>query len=202
MYLSIESVKTMPILDTAISEAAKSAFLEGLGLDPRDRTFPINLSLPFYSLSIAGLGTGAEPAKANSLGWIFLTEKKDAKGNFVSGEVPNAPDGSKDGLSTSLSRGFTVDNAWNAYLAFKDHPEVLKTQFELRRLRMSPLHIDAFWLKTPPLDDVLGNNDFVYSFIAFDERVKEKLLPAPEFVQVVRELADKAQHCKPIRTRK
>ena len=189
----------MPILDTAISEAAKSAFLQGLGLDPNDRAFPINLSLPFYSLSIAGLGTGAEPAKANSLGWIFLTQMKDA---FVSGEVPNAPDSSKGGLSTGLTRGFTVDDAWKAYLAFKDHPEVLKTQFELRRLRISPLRIDAFWLKTPPLDDVLGDNDFVYSFIAFDERVKHKLLPAPEFVHVMRELAEKAQKCKSLRVHK
>src|SRR4051794_8814069 len=105
----------MPIKDIEISDEAKSAFLDGLGVDPHLRTLPV-LSLPFYALSIAGLGTSGEPARPTSLGWHFLTRVKDG---LVSGEVPNAPDSSQSGLSTSLTRGSTVGEVSKAYTEVK-----------------------------------------------------------------------------------
>ena len=62
----------------------------------------------------------------------------------------------------------------------------------MRRLRISPLRIDAFWLKALPSDDVLGASDRVYPFVAFDERLNSQLLSAPAFLTIVRELAAEA----------
>jgi hypothetical protein len=175
----------MAFIEIPPPDAWKRAFLEGLGAnDP----LQLNYSLPVYALSLEELGK-ADPIRPTALGWQFLTI--DSKG-FVCGEVSNQPDDPGGEVATSLTRGTAIDECWKAYEAVKQHPEVLNEPFELRRLRISPLRIDAFWLKASPSDDVLGASDRVYPFVAFDERLKSQLLSAPAFLTIVRQLAAKA----------
>jgi hypothetical protein len=184
-YLSIESVTTMAFIEIPPPGAWKRVFLEGLGAND---SLQLNYSLPVYALSLEELGK-ADPIRPTALGWQFLTI--DSKG-FVCGEVSNQPDDPGGEVATSLTRGTAIDECWKAYEAVKQHPEVLNEPFELRRLRISPLRIDAFWLKALPSDDVLGASDRVYPFVAFDERLKSQLLSAPAFLTIVRQLAAKA----------
>ena len=161
------------------------AFLDGYGAD---QSLQLSFSLPLYAISLAQLGMDG-PITPEPLGWQFLTI--DQQGVVV-GEVTNQPDDLSAGIATSLTRGTAIDEAWKAYDVVKQHPEVLNVPIELRRLRISPLYIDAFWLKALPSDDVLGAGDRVYPFVAFDERLNSKLLSAPDFLTIVRELAAKA----------
>ena len=184
-YLSIESVTTMALIELPPPDAAKRVFLDGLGAND---SLQLNYSLPVYALSLEELGK-ADPIRPTALGWQFLTI--DSKG-FVCGEVSNQPDDPGGEVATSLTRGTAIDECWKAYEAVKQHPEVVNEAFELRRLRISPLRIDAFWLKALPSDDVLGASDRVYPFVAFEEELKSKLLSAPDFLTIVRQLAAKA----------
>jgi hypothetical protein len=175
----------MAFIEIPPPDAWKRVFLEGLGAND---SLQLNYSLPVYALSLEELGK-ADPIRPTALGWQFLTI--DSKG-FVCGEVSNQPDDPGGEVATSLTRGTAIDECWKAYEAVKQHPEVLNEPFELRRLRISPLRIDAFWLKALPSDDVLGASDRVYPFVAFDERLKSQLLSAPAFLTIVRQLAAKA----------
>lgn len=164
-------------------DALKRAFLDGFGADD---SLQLRFSLPLYSLSLPQLTKDADPLQPEALGWQFMTI--DSNG-IVAGETPNEPDDSEGGIATSLARGTTIDLAWQAYLAIKEHPDVLNEPFEPRRLRISPLRIEAFWLKAFPVDNVLGASDRVYPFVAFQEELKSKLLSAPAFLDIVRKLA-------------
>lgn len=175
----------MGMIEIPSPDALKRIFLEGLGAQD---SLKLNFSLPVYALSLLELKK-SDPLRPTALGWQFLTI--DKKG-IVVGEVSNEPDDPGGEIATTLTRGTAIDEAWKAYNVVKQHPEVLKEPFELRRLRISPLRIDAFWLKALPADDVLGASDRVYSFVAFEEKLKSKLLPAPAFLTIVRKLAAKA----------
>jgi hypothetical protein len=69
----------------------------------------------------------------------------------------------------------------------------------LRRLRMSALRIDAFWLKATAADrggeqnapstDTLADGDYVYSFVTFQKNLKFRLVPAIEFLRTARDLS-------------
>ena len=185
MDVPIESVTIMALIELPPPDAAKRVFLDGLGAND---SLQLNYSLPVYALSLEELGK-ADPIRPTALGWQFLTI--DSKG-FVCGEVSNQPDDPGGEVATSLTRGTAIDECWKAYEAVKQHPEVLNEPFELRRLRISPLRIDAFWLKALPSDDVLGASDRVYPFVAFEVELKSKLLSAPDFLTIVRQLAAKA----------
>jgi hypothetical protein len=165
-------------------DAQKRAFLEGLEADDSSE---LQFSLPLYSLSLQELRGNHEPVTPKALGWQFLTI--DAKGATRAGEVPNEPDEEGGKVTTTLTRGTPVDEAWKAYRQVIQHPEVRKERFELRRLRISSLRIDAFWLKMPPADDTLGAGDRLWAFVAFQEELKSKLLPVSAFLPVVRKLA-------------
>jgi hypothetical protein len=71
----------------------------------------------------------------------------------------------------------------------REEHDRLKEQWEFRRLRISFLRIDAFWLKSFPVDDFLSGNDRVYSFVTFEEDLKAKLVPGAAFLAVVRQMA-------------
>ena len=185
MYVPIESVTTMPMTEIPAPDALKRAFLDGFGADD---SLQLNFSLPVYALSLLELGNPG-PIRPTALGWQFLTIDQTG---VVVGEVSNEPDDPGGEIAITLTRGTAIDEAWKAYDAVKQHPEVLNEPIELRRLRISPLRIDAFWLKALPSDDVLGAGDRVYPFVAFDERLNSKLLSAPDFLAIVRELAAEA----------
>jgi hypothetical protein len=185
VYVSIESVKTMPMIEIPPPAELLRTFLDGYGAD---QSLQLGFSLPLYAISLAQLGKDS-PITPEPLGWQFLTI--DQRGVVV-GEVTNQPDDLSAGIATSLTRGTAIDEAWKAYDVVKQHPEVLNVPIELRRLRISPLFIDAFWLKALPSDDVLGAGDRVYPFVAFEEQLNSKLLSAPDFLTIVRELAAKA----------
>ena len=175
----------MPMTEIPPPDALKRAFLDGFGSDD---SLQLNFSLPVYALSLLELGNPG-PIRPTALGWQFLTI--DQRGVVV-GEVSNEPDYPGGEIATTLTRGTAIDEAWKAYDVVKQHPEVLKEPIELRRLRISPLWIDAFWLKALPSDDILGASDRVYPFVAFDERLNSQLLSAPDFLAIVRELAAEA----------
>lgn len=164
------------------------AFLDGYGAD---QSLKLNFSLPVFAISLPQLGKN--PVRPEPIGWQFLT--MDGNGVVV-GEVPNQPDSVNGEIETSLTRGTAVDQAWQAYGFVKEHPDLLNQAFELRRLRISPLWIDAFWLKAMPADDVLGPNDRVYTFLTFDDRLRSKLLPAPDFLKIVMHVAAEAYAAK------
>ena len=69
------------------------------------------------------------------------------------------------------------------------HPDLSAVSFELRRLRIFSLLIEAFWLKASPPDDRIGPNDRFYAFAAFEEELHFKLLPASAFLAIVRGMA-------------
>jgi hypothetical protein len=165
----------------------KRAFLEGLeGNDASKMEF----SLPLYSLSLKELRDDPDPLRPKPLGWQFLTI--DAKGVTLAGEVPNEPDEPDGKVTTSLTRGMPIEEAWKAYREVIQHPEVLSQRFELRRLRISSLRIEAFWLKMLPADETMGPTDRVWAFVAFQEELKSKLVSVPAFLSVVRKLAEQA----------
>ena len=92
-------------------------------------------------------------------------------------------------------------------------PRRLKGSFVLRRLRISALRLDAFWLKasstgtgatgqeitvegtsigteqTAPATDSVGAGDLVFSFVAFQPELKFKLVPGLDFAGIVRRLS-------------
>lgn len=185
VYVSIESVKTMPMIEIPPPAELMRAFLDGYGAD---QSLKLSFSLPVYAVSLPQLGQPG-PIRPEALGWQFLTI--DQRGVVV-GEVSNQPDNLKSDIETSLTRGTAIDEAWKAYDAVIQHPEVLNEPFELRRLRISPLWIDAFWLKAMPSDDILGDKDRVYTFLTFEDSLKSQLLSAPAFLTIVRELAAEA----------
>lgn len=185
MDVPIESVTIMALIELPPPDAAKRVFLDGLGADD---SLHLNFSLPVYALSLLELGKDG-PMRPTALGWQFLTIDKRG---VVVGEVSNEPDYPGGEIATTLTRGMAIDEAWKAYGVIREHPEVLKEPIELRRLRISPLWIDAFWLKALPSDDVLGASDRVYPFVAFEEQLKSQLLSAPAFLTIVRQLAAKA----------
>ena len=182
----------MALTEPQVPGAVRRAFIDGMG---GDRLLPIRFSLRIYALDLGQLGKPG-PLKPIELGWQLFTIEN---GRIVAGEIANEPDDPNGGLSISLVRGTTIDEAWKAYDVVKEHPDVLNEPMELRRLRISPLRIDAFWLTTSPLDSVLGAQDRVYTFLAFEKRLNSKLLPAPKFEAVVRELAKHAVARKPPR---
>ncbi|MEO8591701.1 MAG: hypothetical protein ABI759_00120 [Candidatus Solibacter sp.] len=173
----------MALKEPLTPDAAKRIFLDGLGAD---QALHLKFALRIYALDLEQLGKPG-PLKPIELGWQFLTIEK---GSIVAGEVSNEPDDPNGEFSTSLVRGTTIDGAWKAYDVVKEHLDELKNEpMELRRLRISPLKIDAFWLTMSPSESVLGARDRVYAFASFEKRLNSQLLPAPEFEAVVREMA-------------
>ena len=92
-------------------------------------------------------------------------------------------------METSLTRGVAIDDALKASSMIREHPDMLREQWELRRLRISFLRIDAFWCKALPADNLLSANDRVLSFVAFQGELKSKLVPGSTFLTVVRQVA-------------
>ena len=166
-------------------DTARRTFLEGLG----DESAQMQFSVPIYALSVPELGTDADVLRPRAVGWNFLAV--DSTGAVVAGEVPNGPDdpGSSQRITTSLSYGFLIDAAREAYRQVIEHPELKAETIQIRRLRICELRIEAFWLKAAPFDDRLGENDRVYAFLAFQPELKNKLVPTDAFLKIVRRLA-------------
>lgn len=150
-------------------------FLQGLG--ETKESVRLHFSLPIYTLSRGDLPGNAKPA-----GWHFLAT--DRRGAAVAGEVRNPPDGSDAGepITTSLSRGRRIDESLAAYYALGDLPDSEGVSFELRRLRMSPLSIEAFWFKIASSDDKLGEGDLLFPFVAFQDELRFKLVTTSDFL--------------------
>jgi hypothetical protein len=186
VYISIESVTIVALIEIPPPDAAKRTFFEGLGVP--DHLRKLHFSLPLYAPSLSELKkTAGGPLQTKLLGWQFLTT--DAKGAAVAGEVPMEPDVPEDEMETSLTRGIPIDEALKASIMIREEHDRLKEQWEFRRLRISFLRIDAFWLKSFPVDDFLSGNDRVYSFVTFEEDLKAKLVPGAAFLAVVRQMA-------------
>jgi hypothetical protein len=161
---------------------AKRAFLEGLGEDDPQLLF----SAPVFSVSLETLrAADADKLRPKLLGWQFVA--KDSKGRAVSGEVAYP----SDEIATSLTRGKNADDALAAFLKIKEESSAWEGQFELRRLRLSPLRIDALWLASLPSHEVLSAKDRLYPFTAFQAELRSRLLQAPEFLKFLRNLAEK-----------
>lgn len=182
----------MPLIQTPPPDAAKRAFLDGLGIGPDDSSRMLQFSVPVYGLSLPELRKNTDSLQTKLLGWQFLAI--DKKGLAVAGEVPIEPDYPDGEMTTSLVRGAATDEAWKAWSApdvIREQPDVRREAFELRQLRISSLRIETFWLKSPPSDNLLSANDRVYPFLTFQEQLKSKLLSVPAFLTVVRQLAAK-----------
>jgi hypothetical protein len=176
-------VTIMALTEIPPPEDMKRAFLDGLTVND---SLQLNFSLPVYAISIADLVGVVDPLQLKAVGWQFLTI--DSKG-VVAGEVPNEPDYPGGEITTSLSRGEMIDEALQAARAVRAHPDVLNEAFEFRRLRISGLGIEAFWLKSLPVNDNLSATDRVWSYAAFEDELNAKLLSANDFLKVVRKLA-------------
>ncbi len=147
----------------------------------------LDFGLPLYAASLSDVKKAVGPLQTKLIGWQFLTT--DAKGKAVAGEVAVEADSPAGEMDTSLTRGMAVDEALRASGIIREHPDVLEEHLELRRLRISSLRIDAFWLKALPADNLLNENDHVYSFVAFQEELRSKLVSGTTFLSVVRRLA-------------
>jgi hypothetical protein len=212
----------MAITQTSAPDELLQAFLAGFGTGAPNRVGQPEFSLPLYTLSIAAVKENPKSPRLQLAGWQFLT--RDPQGRFVIGEVPSKPDGERR-PTTSLARGPSIEEAWKAYTEVKAHPELQSGNFVLRRLRMSALRIDAFWLKaTPPGaggatgpkitsggtslgteqnapdTDSIADGDFVFSFTAFQQDLKFKLVSAPQFLRIVGELSAEADKREPHRS--
>jgi hypothetical protein len=165
---------------------AKCVFLEGMGANNFSR-LRLHFALPVYTLDVSMFSEDKKSSQTRLCSWQFLVS--DAKGIAVAGEVPLEPD-SNDGYATSLARGPAINDTWEAYRRIRQHPDVKKGS-EIRRLRISSLQIDAFWLKARPAggplpdDRQLSDGDRVYSFTAFPNELKSQILPASDFVTQV-----------------
>jgi hypothetical protein len=175
----------MALIEIPPPDAAKRAFFDGLGVPDAFRR--LHFSLPLYTLHISGLAKGPGPLQTKLIGWQFLTI--DAKGIAVAGDVPVERGSSDEEMETSLTRGIAIDEALKASSLVREHPDRVKEEFELRRLRISPLRIEAFWWKAPPADDLLSANDRVYSFVTFEEELKSKLVSGAAFLTILRQMA-------------
>ena len=176
----------MALTERIAPDNLKRTFLDALGADD---ALQLRFSLPLYSLSVNQLREGSDPLQPKLLGWQFLTF--DNQGVALSGEVPGIPDELDGKLEAGLNRGTVTEQAWRAYDAIRQDPSVLAERFELRRLRISALRIEAFWLKMSTADEFLNANDRVFTFVGFQEELNSKLLPASEFLKIVRRLAAK-----------
>ena len=109
----------------------------------------------------------------------------------MAGEVPTAPDGPNDSLplTTSLTFGSYVHEAWSAFAQLMQHPELQAQPFEARWLRIAGLGIDALWLKSAAHGEYLGGDDRVFAFLAWQAELKNQLLTAADFLKSVRTLA-------------
>ena len=87
VYVSIESVTTMALIETPPPEAAKRIFFEALGVP--DALRKLHFSLPLYAPALSELKKASGPLQTKLLGWQFLT--LNAKGVAVAGEVPIEP---------------------------------------------------------------------------------------------------------------
>src|SRR4051794_13259414 len=122
----------MPITQTHAPGELMQAFLAGFGVNSAERQAPLQFSLPLYSLSVPAMQANPQEPLLKLVGWQFLTT--DAQGRLVAGEVPNRSDVGPP-PTTSLVRGFSIDDAWKAYDTVIAHPDVLRGSFVLRRLR-------------------------------------------------------------------
>lgn len=197
VYVSIESVTTMALIEKLPPDSAKRIFLDGIGANDFSRRLPLHFALPVYTLSVSELmlRPDAVSLETKLLSWQFLTS--DAKGVAVAGEVPVEPD-SDGGYATSLTRGTAINDALMASRRIRENPDVRAKSFEFRRLRISSLQIDAFWLKASPADGapadkVLIGEDRVYPFVAFQDDLKSKMLGAGAFLTVIRKFASERQ---------
>ena len=175
----------MPLIEIPPPDAAKRIFFDGLGLPDSMRR--LDFSLPLYAASPSDVMKAAGALQTKLIGWQFLTS--DIKGIATAGEVPTEPDSPDGEMETSLTRGTAIDEALRASGIIREHPDVLEEPLEFRRLRISFLRIDAFWLKTLPPDNLLTENDRLYSFVAFQDELKSKLVSGTTFLSVVRRLA-------------
>ena len=163
---------------------AKCVFLEGMGANSQ---LPLLFALPVYTLDVSMFSEDRTSSQTELRSWQFLS--RDTKGIALAGEVPLEPD-SDDGYATSLARGPAINDTWEAYRRIRQHPDV-KAGSEIRRLRISSLQIDAFWLKARPADGRLAadrqliDGDKVYSFTAFPNELKSQMLSASDFVTQV-----------------
>ena len=176
----------MPLNEPTPPDVAQSAFFQGLGAPTNTRQ--LRFSLPIYVLSLKDLTNDDPDLEPRAAGWHFVAV--DARG-LVAGEVPNLPDKTKSSerLTTSLTFGLLVEEAWKAYSQVRKHPKLQRQSYELRGLRIHGLRIDAFWLKAAPFDGRLYKKDWLYAFLAFQKELKNQLVPASAFLKTVRELA-------------
>jgi len=175
----------MPLIEIPPPDAAKRIFFDGLGISDSMRR--LDFGLPLYAASLSDLKKTTGPLQTKLIGWQFLTT--DAKGKTVAGEVAAEADSPTGEMDTSLTRGMAIDEALRASGIIREHPDVLEERLEFRRLRISFLRIDAFWLKALPADNLLNENDRVYCFVAFQEELKSKLVSGTTFLSAVRRLA-------------
>jgi len=178
----------MPLNEPTPPDIAQSTFLQGVGAATNTRQ--LRFSLPIHVLSLKELTNDDPDLAPRAVGWHFVAV--DERG-LVAGDVPNLPDRTDRGeqLTTSLTFGLVVEAAWKAYGQVRKLPEVQSQSFELRTLRITGLRIDAFWLKAAPFDGRLYEKDRLYAFLAFQKELKNKLVSARDFLEIVRKLAAK-----------
>jgi hypothetical protein len=176
----------MDLIEKICFHWAKRVFLEGMGANNFSR-LPLHFALPVYTLDVSKLKEGERSAQTELLSWQFLAT--DAKGIAVAGEVPLQPD-SDDGYTTSLARGTAINDTLTAYRQISEL-SAMKAGSKIRRLRISSLQIDAFWLKAQPADGPLSTDrqlidgDQVYSFTAFRNELRSQMLTAGKFLTEV-----------------
>ena len=172
--------------EIASPDATHKTFLEGLG-QAISEDQP-HWCAPIYALSACELANTAGDPSPKPVGWYCAAT---VGAGLVAGEVPTAPDGPNDSspLTTSLTFGALVDQAWSAFVQLMQHPELQAQPFEARWLRIAGLGIDALWLKSTAHGKNLGGDDRVFAILAFQAELKNQLLTATDFLKIVRKLA-------------
>ncbi len=118
--------------------------------------------------------------------WQFLAV--DVDGEAFAGEVSTMANGEYE---TAIVRGSAVGEALRASEQVKDlAPARSSTPYQLRKLRLPALRIEAFWLKADPFDDGIGDADVVYPYITFEKKLKKAVLGMSDFLKIARGLAE------------
>lgn len=166
--------------------SVKNALLEGLREGGAPDEESLRYAHPLYYLPAGNLLADA-PVQCKIAGWQFLATDPD--GRAVAGEVSSAPEGEYE---TAIVRGSAVDEAFKA----SEQVQSLllaqsSTLYQVRKLRIPAIRIEAVWLKAAPFDDAAGNSDLVYPYVTFHENLKRKVIGMSDFLIIARGLAAK-----------
>jgi hypothetical protein len=166
-------------------ELVQNALLESLNESGGPDRESIRYAHPLYYIPAESLLDGAS-VLCKVAGWQFLAV--DVDGTAFAGEVSTMPDGEYE---TAIVRGSAVGEALKASEDVKGLlPARSNTPYQLRKLRIPALRIEAFWLKADPFDDGIGDADMVYPYLTFQTKLKNAVLGMPDFLKIARGLAE------------